>query len=351
MADPAEDAARSMAEAVAAWQAALTAEQRAKASFSFEDASERTDWAYFPREHKGLPLLEQDARQQKLAHVLIARSISLPAYAKVTTIMGLESVLNELEDRRGDALRDPGRYFLSVFGSPAESTWGWRFEGHHVCLNFTIVGGVLASPTPLFLGANPASVEHGEHAVVRPCGEEEDAARELLLSLDDEQRRTAVLFDTAPRDIVLTNLPRVPDAATPGDGAPGLLRPFFEAAPREQKEALRFELSRPAGLAGSAMSATQRKLLEELIDVYSDRLPEPLARLERSKIDPDTTHFAWAGEDKSRSRHYYRLHAKTFLVEYDNTQNEANHAHAVWRSPARDFGYDALRSHVQAEHS
>ncbi len=182
------DVALRMTETAAALLDALGAEQRAKASFEFDDAEERTSWAYFPRiilgrDHSGLPLLEMNPKQQKLAHALIAGALSLHAYAKVTAIMALESVLNHMEEGRFAAARDPGRYFLSFFGAPGDECWGWRLEGHHVCLNFTIVGGEVASATPLLLGAHPAEVRHGDASVVRPCGEEEDAARELLAHL------------------------------------------------------------------------------------------------------------------------------------------------------------------------
>jgi hypothetical protein len=346
----ADDAAARMTEAASAWLDALSPDQRAKASFPFVDEAERTSWAYFPRNHKGLPLLEQDVRQQKLAHALISCSLSLPAYAKVNTIVGLESTLNEIEQRRADQLRDPGRYFVSVFGAPGKDAWSWRLEGHHVSLNFTFADGEVISPTPIFLGANPAVVRHGEHAVIRPCAEEEDAARELLLSLDADQRGAAVICDTAPPDFVMSNAPRVPETCSPGDLAPRLLAPLFGSMTDEQRTALAFDLAQPRGVSASALDGGQRKLLSELVDCYTGRLPEPLAQRERAKIDVASVHFAWAGEDKPRRPHYYRLQGPSFLVEYDNTQDGANHVHAVWRNPANDFAYDALRAHVREAH-
>lgn len=148
--------ARRMSEAAAAWLDALNAEQRAKGSLDFRDTEERTSWAYFPRMSKGLPLLEMDARQEKLAHNLIAAALSYQAYAKVVTVMAFESLVNLTENGRLDAFRDPRRYFLAMFGSPGEEHWGWRFEGHHVVLNFTLAGGEVVSPTPLFIGSQPA---------------------------------------------------------------------------------------------------------------------------------------------------------------------------------------------------
>ncbi len=336
-------------EAATAWLDALGPDQRAKASFSFDDEAERTSWAYFPRNHAGLPFLEQDARQQKLAHALISCSLSLPAYAKVNAIIGLESTLNEIEQRRADAVRDPGRYFVSVFGAPGNDPWSWRLEGHHVSLNFTLASGQFVSPTPIFLGANPAEVRHGEHAVVRPCAEEEDGARELLLSLDSDQRRTAVICETAPPDFVLSNAPRVPETCRPGE-VDSLVARLFDGVPDDVRDAIAFDVNAPRGVPASALDGAQRKLLAELIDCYTARLPEPLALRERGRIDVGSVYFAWAGEGKPRRPHYYRLQGASFLIEYDNTQDDANHVHAVWRSPERDFGFDALRSHVQQAH-
>ena len=339
-----------MTEAAAAWLEALSPDQRAKASFAFDDEAERTNWAYFPRRHQGLPLLEMDVRQQKLSHALIACSLSLPAYAKATAIMALESVLNEIEQRRADQMRDPGRYFVSVFGAPGRAAWGWRLEGHHVSLSFTIIEGQIVAPTPIFLGANPAEVRHGHAIATRPCAEEEDAARELLLSLNTDQHLTAVICDSAPPDIIVSNAPRVPDACLPGEVAPSMFSARFDSMSRDSHAALAFDIARPRGIAAAALDAGQRKLLSELVDVYTDRLPGPLAQIERAKIDIASIYFAWAGKDKPRRPHYYRLQGPSFLVEYDNAQDEANHVHAVWRDPARDFGYDALRDHIQQAH-
>lgn len=341
-----------MAEAASAFLEALDAGQRAKATFEFSDAKQRTDWAYFPRNHAGLPLLEQDARQQKLLHVLLTSALSLHAYGKVTSIMALESVLNLLEGRQADAVRDPGRYFISVFGAPGEDRWGWRYEGHHVCLNFTIADGEVASATPIFLGANPAEVRHGGAIVLRPCAEEEDAARELMSMLGAELRAEALISEIAPPDFVLMNLPVVPDSALPGEaGALPQVQERFDEMTGEDKEALRFELARPRGIAAANMDAKQRLVLSDLIEVYVSRLSEPLASAERAKISIDDVCFAWAGPMmRRRQPHYYRLQGTSFLAEYDNTQNDANHIHAVWRNPDGDFGGDALRAHLAREH-
>jgi hypothetical protein len=347
-----------MTDAAAAWLDALSPEQRAKATFDFDDEHERTSWAYFPRNHAGLPLHEMDIRQQKLAHVLISGALSLHAYAKVCAIISLESVLNRIEERRGDAVRDPGRYFLSVFGTPGGDRWGWRLEGHHVALNFTLVDGRVVSPTPIFLGANPATVpQHGEYPATRPCAEEEEVARELLASLDADQRRIAVIADHAPPDFVLANAPLVPESATAAELVPPFMRRVreineaWEALPSDAAGALRFERARPRGLAAGQMTAGQRELLAALVAVYTSRLPDGArAAHGDAAAGLDGLYFAWAGSDRRGDGHYYRLQSARFLVEYDNTQDNANHVHAVWRDVYSDFGIDVLREHARHDH-
>ena len=355
--ETATNVAHRMGGAASAWLDALGPEQRAKASLNFNDTEERMSWAYFPRLSKGLPLLEMDVRQQKLAHRLLAAALSYQAYAKIVTVMSFESLVNLTENGRLDSFRDPRRYFLAMFGSPGDDRWGWRFEGHHVVLNFTLAGGEIVSPTPLFIGSQPADVSHGPTTMLRPCGEEEDAARELLGSLDGDRRRQAIISEVAPPDFVLMNSPVVPDAALPGEiEAPPLLANIVaeaKAMSSEQRDALRFERQRPRGLPASAMDANQRQLLSELIAVYVERLPEPLAGIEHERFERagiEAVHFAWAGDTERRRPHYYRLQGPSFLVEYDNTQNDVNHLHSVWRDPDRDFGSDVLREHVRRDH-
>ncbi len=338
-----------MADKASALLEALGPDQRASVSFDFDNDAERTNWAYYPRVHSGLPLLEMDGAQQKLAHELLASAVSLHAYGKVTAIMALESVLNHMEGRQLDAMRDPGRYFFSIFGVPGADRWGWRIEGHHVCLNFTLAGGDVVSSTPNFLGANPAEVRHGDTVVLRPCGEEEDAARALLASLDGDQRKQAIICERAPPDFVLMNVPEIPDACLPGDaGELPFIQDQLLAMPPEDRQALRFDRAQPLGLPESGMNAEQRALLSRLVSAYIERLPEPLRAAERAAAE--AIHFAWAGEIERGRPHYYRLQSPTCLVEYDNTQNDANHVHAVWRDPERDFGRDLLREHLQRAH-
>ena len=219
--------------------------------------------------------------------------------------------------------RDPELYAFSVFGDPTNhGPWGWRAEGHHVSLHFTVVNRELITPNPFFFGANPAEVRHGPDKGLRILSAEEDLARQLLGSLNSDQKNKTVINETAPADILTRDVPKV-------------------------------ELGAAEGLAVESMTTGQREVLVQLIDTYIDRLPEQLAKIEGQKLrdaDINDIHFAWAGPANRGEPHYYRLHGPFFFVEYDNTQNDANHIHTVWRHIEDDFGIDLLRSHYQNGH-
>jgi hypothetical protein len=310
-----------MAQAAAAWLASLQPAQRAKAAFGFPAPRERTRWHYAPTEQGGLPLAEMGPVQQRLAHRLVASGLSRSGYVAVSTVMGLENVLDAVEGwRRGypgrapSRFRDPQLYFLSVFGDPAAGSWGWRACGHHVVINCTVAAARVAIG-PLFLGANPASSPLVGSGVLRPLAGEEDLGRELLHSLAAEQRASAWLSPTAPPDIVQSNRALV---------EPGALE--------------------PRGLAASGMTPAQRRLLLALVRQYLDRLPDEVAaiRAERAAVPAAALHFAWAGGGETGQPHYYRVQGHRLLIEYDNTQNRANHVHSVLRDPVGDFGADLL---------
>jgi hypothetical protein len=349
-----KELARVLGTAAARYLGSLSSEQREKTQFGFPEDEARRDWAYFPRAHAGLPLHDMDRAQQKAAHGLISAGLGLMAYGKVTSIIGLESVLNLLEEGRMDVFRDPGRYFMSIFGEPGPDSWGCRIEGHHVCLNYTIVGGEVVSMTPNFLGANPASVRHGELDVVRPCAEEEDLGRELLSSLDEGQRAVAVLSEVAPPDLVLANAPTVPDACEPGAvGTAPQIGPRVEDMPDGARAAVAFKRGAPKGLVGREMTAGQRELLQRLVSAYVERQPDALARIGMDAVRSglEGLHFAWAGGTERFQGHYYRVQGGSLLIEYDCTQDDANHVHAVLRDMERDFGDDALRRHLARDHA
>jgi hypothetical protein len=266
-----------------------------------------------------------DEKQQQLAHALVATGVSAQGYEKLSTIMSLEPILAELEGGGRRFSRDPELYYVSVFGEPGtDAPWGWRFEGHHISLNYTLVKGRMLGPTPLFFGSNPGEVRHGEQTGLRALKEEEDLGRQLLHALDGEQKTVAIVDEQAPDDIITTNVPYV-----------------------------RGEVQ-PEGLGSQEMNAAQREILYALVETYVKRLPEAVAEAEWARLvgaDLQAAHFAWAGAEERGGPHYYRVLGPSFLAEYDNTQNDANHIHAVWRDLSNDFGEDILRRHYKEGHA
>ncbi|MBT5325954.1 MAG: DUF3500 domain-containing protein [Gemmatimonadetes bacterium] len=314
-----------MAEAASNFLAGLDATGQQKALIDFADTVERENWHYIPRDRAGLPLKEMDEKQQQLAHALVATGVSAQGYEKLSTIMSLEPILAELEGGGRRFPRDPELYYVSVFGEPGtDAPWGWRFEGHHISLNYTLVKGRMLGPTPLFFGSNPGEVRHGEQTGLRALKEEEDLGRQLLHALDGEQKTVAIVDEQAPDDIITTNVPYV-----------------------------RGEVQ-PEGLGSQEMNAAQREILYALVETYVKRLPEAVAEAEWARLvgaDLQAAHFAWAGAEERGGPHYYRVLGPSFLAEYDNTQNDANHIHAVWRDLSNDFGEDILRRHYKEGHA
>lgn len=304
----------------------LTSEQRQRAALPY-DEEERTRFHYIPTEQfprKGVPIKEMTEPQRKLAHDFLKTGLSQRGYVTATAIMQLEAVLSDIENsggRKGRFVRDPEVYFFTVFGTPAaKGTWGWRVEGHHISLHFDVSNGTAVASSPTFFGSNPAEVREGPKKGLRLLADEEDSARALLASLNESQRKTAIMADVAPNEIVTTNSPKADPLA-------------------------------PAGLLASEMNEQQRGVLMQLIKVYTSKMADDLAtertaRLEKAGLDK--IRFAWAGETERGKKHYYRIQGPTFLVEYDNSQNDGNHIHSVWRDFSGDFGRDLLREHVTA---
>ncbi len=309
-----------MTAAAEAWLASLSVEQRAGATFAF-DSEERLRFHFIPVEmfeRRGIMLADMDGSQRERAHALLRAGLSQRGYLTATQVMELEDVLLALEGGQRMA-RDRDEYLFSIFGTPgADRTWGWRFEGHHISLHFTIVDGTIAVSAPAFVGANPAEVREGPQRGRRVLGDREDAARALLEALDPGQRRTATIAEEAPRDILT--------------GAELDIDPLG-----------------PVGVAASSMTATQRGLLMDLIEVYATMMTEEVADRRLDLLREAGTGeiaFAWAGGYERGQPHYYRVQGPTFLIEYDNTQNDANHIHSVWRDFDGDFGRDLLREHL-----
>jgi Protein of unknown function (DUF3500) len=329
-----------MAAAAAGWLATLDDDQRAMAVRPGPEAgpdaeAERQRWYYTPVDHGGLPMSAQRPRQQSLAMRLVATGLSDAGYVTACTVMGLENVLDRDEgfpERRGrERLRDPGLYYLRVFGEPGgHAPWGWRFGGHHVSLNNLVVGGRVRAVTPCFLGANPAAAPLLGSAALRPLGGTEDLARELVRSLPPELAARAVLLDRPPSDIVSGNRPRLPEDGQREPGPDGGRLPLT---------------ARPLGLPGAALDGRSRELLRALVAAHTGRVPAGLA----PPVDLDEVHLAWAGSAEPGRPHYWRLHGPRFFAEWDDTQRDGNHAHSVWRDPQADFGTDALAAH-RAEH-
>jgi len=314
--DPLLAAGEEMASAATTFLAALSPEQKSKATFEFK-GDERYDWHFVPRERKGISLKELTPAQRPLAHALLNSGLSQRGYASAVTIISLEQILKEIEGGRGPA-RDPELYFVQVFGSPGpKGAWGWRFEGHHLSLNFTVVEGRAVAGAPNFFGTNPGEVRDGPRKGLRVLGAEEDMGRKLVMSLDDSQRKTAIFSADAPKDIITGNARKAQI-----EGKQGL--PFMQLTP------------------------PQRQQLAALVELYANRLRGEMAGQDLRRIADkgwDQVVFAWAGGTEPRQPHYYRVQGPTFLIEYDNTQNNANHVHSVWRDLENDFGEDALRKH------
>jgi hypothetical protein len=314
-------ASEEMTEAASHLLAALSPEQKAKATFEL-NSDERKNWHFIPRARKGLPFKELTPAQRNLAHALLATGLSQRGYMKATTIMSLEDVLKELEQGKGP-VRDPELYYVSIFGSPgAQDFWGWRVEGHHLSLNFMVAGGDQVSVTPSFFGSNPGEVRSGPRQGLRVLGTEEDLGRQLVRSFDAEQMTIGLYTNTAPSEII-----------TGADRKAHLLEPM--------------------GLQASKMTSQQRDVLWSLIREYVYRYRPEIADQDLKKIQEaglDQIWFAWAGSTEPRQGHYYRVQGPTFLMEYDNTQNNANHIHTVWRDLPGDFGDDLLRKHYDQDH-
>jgi hypothetical protein len=371
--NPMRDLAARMAQAAQAVLESLSDEQRRIALWDFPSEEERLRWFYTPTDHGGLTLTQMSPAQQQLTMRLLATGLSRAGYVTASTIIGLENILDELEAWRAsygqERGRDPGRYYLRVFGTPGADEWSWRFGGHHVSVHHTVFDGELRAFTPCFFGADPArSPLMGLHQL-RPLAAYEDLAFELLRSLSETQRGVAVLSPVAPVDLVGANRTVLRE----GDGPlrltkiwrnefTGELQDFLERVQDAEEakiglteahvDAVRFTTI-PKGLSAATMNPSQQQMLRALLDVYVGRLPDVIAEREMAKITGASfpaLHLAWAGSLEPGRPHYYRIQGHRLLVEYDNTTRDANHVHSVWRDPVGDFGMDVLGVHRRHEH-
>lgn len=295
----------------------LTPEQQQKIRYPY-DSKERLNWHFIPKDdRKGVPLRELEGPALTAAKAFIHSGLTEAGYDQTLNIMSLEEVLRLLEGKAPDAVRefvrerrDPGKYFLTIFGEPADKgLWGWRLEGHHISLNFSIQDGKIVATTPEFFGANPGTIEAGLERQIRVLGPEEDIARQILKLSTPEQMQVALVSKMPPKEV-------------PGPAAP------------------QAEIGPAVGLAYSAMSKDQQQLLQELLNEYLKNLPENVKNERLADIEKsgrDKIHFAWWGETELNQAHHYRVQGETFVIEYNNTQNNANHVHAMWRNLKGDF--------------
>ena len=311
--------AQAMRQAAESLLAGLPEAARAKVVRAFDDR-DRLDWHFTPRSRNGAALKELDARGREAVHALLRTALSASGYRKAVNIIELELVLREIETF--GLMRDPERYHLTLYGKPdAKAAWGWRFEGHHLSLNFTLAGDRLAADTPSFFGANPAMVPkeatYGAKQGLRVLAAEEDEARTLLGMLDDAQRREAVFEERAYGEIVTSNADKI-------------------------------DPLKPAGIAMAKMNDKQRAQLMNLIEVYAGTFEPALAAARMVRVREggvENIRFGWAGATARGRPHYYRIQGPRFLIEYDCSQNDGNHIHTVWRDFSGDFGRDLLRQH------
>jgi hypothetical protein len=296
--------------------ASLDEPQKGQALFSF-DSPERLNWHFIPRPRKGLPIKAMNSAQRALAFGLLQAGLGAEGRLKATTIMSLEAILKEQEKGSGP-VRDPELYFFSIFGTPSDDArWGWRVEGHHLSLNFVLEGGKVVSATPAFFGSNPAEVRDGPRKGLRTLADLEDRALRLLQALDESQKKTAVVAAEAPREIRSGSLKGVDTGLS-------------AKAPDDP----------PAGIANSDLRDDQKQMLHALIEAYAADMPPEVGRAWLSEIraaGTDPIRFAWTGPADRNQPHGYTVAGPTFLIEFNNTQNGANHIHALWRSVLNDF--------------
>jgi hypothetical protein len=318
----AHEAAADMVAAANQLLATLTAEQRKEAIYPLTDA-ERENWNFVPIERHGLPLKKMSTEQAALGFALLRTGLSPSGVAKASAIMQLEILLKELENDKPAGRRNPTMYFITIFGEPAANkSWGWRFEGHHMSFNFTVVDGKHVFFAPAFMGTNPAEVRQGPRKGERVLGEEEDLGLALINSLDAAQKKIAIFAEKALTEIVTKNDKRVSPLS-------------------------------PVGIAATQLNPAQREKLLALVKLYLGRARPELAAdafVAATAAGLEKITFAWAGGLDRSQQTYYRLQGPTFLIEFDNSQGNGNHVHSTVRDFKGDFGHDLLARHYAEQH-
>lgn len=296
--------------------ASLDHSQKLQATFAYDDP-ERINWHFIPRDRKGVGLWDLNGAARQSANDLVRSGLTTAGYHKVLEVRSLEEVLylfesgDEAERRQK---RHPHRYYVSIFGTPAaKGLWGWRFEGHHLSLNFSVQDGKIISSTPEFFGANPGLIDAGPGRSLRVLGKREDIARQILKACSEQTKARLWLSKEAPSDI----------------RGGGVAQPVVDT---------------PQGLPYAEMSPEQQKLLKDLLAEYLTAVPAVVVRERMQQIQKaglDNIHFGWWGGSELNEPHHYVVQGTTFIIEYNNTQNSANHVHAIWRNLAGDFNLPA----------
>lgn len=307
-------------EAAKAFLASLDDAQKKRAMFPYAD-EERFNWNFVPTSRKGISFHDFNPTQEKAALTLLKASLSSQGYKKASGIIELEGILREVEGRaKNDTYRDPLKYFFTIFGDPsAKDPWGWRIEGHHLALNFSSINGMIVSSTPSFNGANPAVAPKTKASVLET---ESELGFLLVNSLTPAQLEKARFSTDALPEIVTGNSRKA-------------------------------ELLTPRGIFSNDLTEVQKRFFRELVATYVNNYEFGFSEKLWKKIERngyDKMAFAWAGSLKPGAGHYYRIQGPVLLIEYDNTQNNANHAHSVVRDLTNDFAEDILREHYQKEH-
>lgn len=301
---------------------ALSTDQKKQATYPLTDA-ERENWFFTPVPRNGLSLKNVTTEQAALGIALLRTGLSHTGLAKAQAIMMLELFLKEVEKDTPAGRRNPANYLVTIFGEPAaDKSWGWRFEGHHMSFNFTVVDGKHVFSAPSFMGTNPAEVRSGPRIGERVLGEEEDLGLALINSLDAAQRKTAIFAEKALTEIVTSNKKRADPLS-------------------------------PAGIAASQLRPDQNEKLLGIVKTFLARWRPELAAETYAKITAaglEKITFAWAGGLDRTQQTYYRIQGPTFLIEFDNSQNNGNHVHSTFRDFKGDFGHDLLAEHYAKEH-
>lgn len=309
--------------AAQAFLATLDEAQKQKAQYNFSE-NERFNWNFVPTKRNGISFHHFNEKQKASAIALLNASLSSQGSNKAMGIMELEAILREVEGRaKDDTYRDPLNYFFTIFGNPSDrEIWGWRIEGHHLALNFSSEGSMICSSTPTFMGSNPAVVATGSSKGRKILKDEMDLAFLLINSLDTEQRKIAVFSDRALPEIISGNSRKA-------------------------------ELLKPRGISFNALTNDQQKSFIDLLNVFVQNYELGFSKKLMAKIEKagvENLSFAWAGSLEPGRGHYYRIQGPMLLIEYDNTQTNANHVHTTVRDLTNDFAEDILKEHYEKEH-